>query len=138
MKIAAQVLAPGAASGSVQAIAPLSFWGGFDVVSGRVADHSHPAHGTVLSGTVLVMPAGRGSSSSSSVLAEAIRLGTAPCGIILSQPDALIAVGALVAATLYGASCPIVVVSEPDHDRLARAVSVRIEAGGADAWVSIF
>lgn len=56
-----------------------------------------------------MMPAGRGSSSSSSVLAEAIRRGTAPAAIVLATPDPILAVGALVAESLYGGRCPIVV-----------------------------
>jgi predicted aconitase with swiveling domain len=43
------------------------------------------------------------------VLAEAIRAGTSPAGIVLGEPDEIIAIGALVAAELYGVQCPIVV-----------------------------
>ena len=68
------------AAGEADAVAlvlsvPLSFWGGIDVETGRIIDHSHPDLGTSITGTILVMPGGRGSSSSSSVLAEAIRRG---------------------------------------------------------------
>lgn len=55
------------------------------------------------------MPSGRGSSSSSSVLAEAIRLGTAPAGILLERPDPILAVGAIVAEFLYNIRMPLVV-----------------------------
>jgi uncharacterized protein len=93
---------------------PLSFWGGFDAATGRVTDQRHPQVGRCLSGAVVVMPAGRGSSSASSVLAEAIRAGTAPAGIIMSAPDSIVALGAIVADELYGVACPIVVL-EPDE-----------------------
>jgi predicted aconitase with swiveling domain len=43
------------------------------------------------------------------VLAEAIRAGTAPAGILLAEPDDIIAIGALVAAELYGTAIPVVV-----------------------------
>ena len=56
------------------------------------------------------MRAGRGSSSGSSVLAEAIRLGTGPAGIVLLTRDAIVTVGAMVAAELYGKECPVVLV----------------------------
>jgi hypothetical protein len=55
------------------------------------------------------MPSGRGSSSSSTVLAEAIRLGTGPAGIVLGAPDEIIVIGALVAAELYGSQMPVVI-----------------------------
>ena len=89
--------------------APLSLWGGMDPHSGRLTDHHHPQHGASLTGRVLVMPSGRGSSSSSSVLAESIRLGTAPLAILLSEPDDILVLGALVADYLYDRTCPIVV-----------------------------
>jgi predicted aconitase with swiveling domain len=70
------------------------------------------------------MPSGRGSSSSSSVLAEAIRCGTGPAGIVLAEPDPILVVGALVAARLYGLACPVVVAElgelrEPARVRIA-------------------
>jgi hypothetical protein len=64
-----------------------------------------------VTGTILVMPSGRGSSSSATVLAEAIRARTAPAGIILGAPDDIIVIGALVAAELYGVSIPVVLAS---------------------------
>jgi predicted aconitase with swiveling domain len=92
---------------------PLSLWGGLDPASGRIVDVRHPQQGEVVTGRILVMPSGRGSSSSATVLAEAIRLGTAPAGIVLGEPDEILAIGALVAAELYGAQLPIVVAA-PD------------------------
>src|SRR4051794_33023048 len=76
---------------------PLSFWGGVDAVTGTVIDRAHPDAGRRLTGTVLVMPGCRGSSSSSSVLAEALRLGTGPAAIVLALPDPILTVGSLVA-----------------------------------------
>jgi predicted aconitase with swiveling domain len=104
------------AAGDVEGVAlvlsqPLSFWGGIDVETGRIVDRSHPDLGEQVAGRVLVMPGGRGSSSSSSVLAEAIRRGTSPLGLVLSVPDPILTVGAIVAQSLYGLSCPIVVCS---------------------------
>lgn len=92
---------------------PLSFWGGLDLVTGEIVEANHPQRGEVVTGRVLVMPSGRGSSSSSTVLAESIRLGTAPAAIVLGEADEIVAVGALVAAELYGAVMPVFVAS-PD------------------------
>lgn len=91
----------------------LSFWGGFDVSNGCIIDRSHPGHGQCLTGKILCLPSGRGSSSSSSVLAEAIRLGSAPAGIVLAHDDPLIVTGALVAQMLYQKLCPILTLVEP-------------------------
>ncbi len=119
-------LVVGEARGPVLATAPLSFWGGYDPESGRIIDRSHPALGEPLAGRVLVMATGRGSSSSSTVIAEAIRLGSAPAAIVLSEPDPILVIGALVASRLYGKTCPIVMLSTAEHVRLARAGTVEI------------
>lgn len=110
MTIAAHAYAAGEAEAEALVLsAPLSFWGGIDVATGRIIDQSHPDLGTIITGSVLVMPGARGSSSSSSVFAESIRLGTGPVGIILAVPDPILTVGALVAHSLYGVRCPVVV-----------------------------
>ena len=90
---------------------PLSLWGGLDPVTGRVIEPRHPQHGELVTGRVLLMPAARGSSSSASVLAEAARVGTAPAGIVLAEPDLILAIGAAVADELYGIQVPIAVVT---------------------------
>ena len=88
---------------------PLSFWGGVDPATGSIIDVHHAQHGTRLMGRVVIMPGGRGSSSSASVLAEAVRLGTAPAALILGEPDLILAIGATVAAELYRVSVPVIV-----------------------------
>jgi predicted aconitase with swiveling domain len=88
---------------------PLSFWGGIDPANGDIVDARHPQHGANVAGRILVMPSGRGSSSSSSVLAEAIRAGTAPAAIVLGEADPILALGAIVARELFGTTIPVVV-----------------------------
>jgi uncharacterized protein len=105
---------------------PLSFWGGVSAASGEIIDHTHPDLGKSLKGRVLVMPSGRGSSSSSSVLAETIRAGVGPKAIILARPDPILTVGALVALSLYRVACPMVVCPIED---IATDDCVRIEMG---------
>jgi predicted aconitase with swiveling domain len=61
-----------------------------------------------LSGAVLVMTGGRGSSSATSVLAELVRTGNGPVAIILEEADAILALGAMVADELYAIALPIV------------------------------
>lgn len=87
----------------------LSLWGGMDPATGLVIDSHHPQHGARLTGRVVVMASGRGSSSSASVLAEAVRLRTAPAAFILGEPDLILAIGSAVAEELYGRRCPIIV-----------------------------
>jgi predicted aconitase with swiveling domain len=88
---------------------PLSFWGGVDPATGDIVDVHHPQRDANVAGCVLIMPSGRGSSSSSSVLAEAIRAGTAPVAIVIGESDPILALGAIVARELYGRTIPVVV-----------------------------
>jgi predicted aconitase with swiveling domain len=60
-----------------------------------------------VAGRVLMMPGGRGSSSGSATLAEALRLGKGPAAILMLERDAIVVVGAMVAAELYGLACPV-------------------------------
>jgi predicted aconitase with swiveling domain len=77
--------------------APISFWGGVDPKTGRIADVRHPQHGVPITGTVLMLPGTIGSSSASAVLLELVHKGIAPAAIILHEPDAILLLGLLVA-----------------------------------------
>ena len=114
---------------------PLSFWGGLDSGSGRIIDRWHPQHGESLAGRALVMESGRGSSSGSSVLAEAIRLGTGPVGIVLLTRDAIVTVGAMIAQELYAASCPVVLARIKDWDSIVASGRLTIHARSGEALI---
>ena len=87
----------------------LSLWGGVDPATGLIIDPHHPQHGVSITGRIVVMPSGRGSSSSASVLAESVRATTAPAAIVLGEPDLILEIGSAVAEELYGVHVPIVV-----------------------------
>ena len=125
------MLAPGSVTARAIVLRePLSLWGGMDPASGRVIDARHPQRGESLAGRIVVMPAARGSSSSSSVLAEAVRAGCAPAGILLAEPDLILAVGAAVAEELYGVRVPIVVVAPEELAGVADGQVVTISDDG--------
>jgi predicted aconitase with swiveling domain len=112
---------------------PMSFWGGIDPATGDIVDVHHPQRGARVAGMVLVMPAGRGSSSSSTVLAEAARARTAPAAIVLREPDPILALGAIVARELYGARIPVVVAQDP----ITTGRDVRITATADRATIEL-
>ena len=111
---------------------PLSLWGGLDPATGTIVDARHPQRGERVTGRVLVMPAVRGSSSSSSVLAEAARAGTAPAGIVLGERDLILAVGSAVARELYGVLVPVVVWPPERIAALRTGDPVTVEDAAAD------
>jgi predicted aconitase with swiveling domain len=108
----ARTLVEGSGTGSALVLEePLSFWGGLDPATGEIVEASHPQRGAIVTGRILVLASGRGSSSSATVLAESIRLGTGPAGVVLGEPDEIVAIGALAAVELYGIAIPVVVAS---------------------------
>jgi uncharacterized protein len=131
--VLAATLAPGSAEGAPLLLdEPLSFWGGLDSTTGRIIDRRHPQSGELVSGRILMMAAGRGSSSGSAALAEALRLGVGPAAILLLRRDAIVIVGALAAMELYWRACPVALAATQDWAGLAAArwLEVRAEALG--------
>ena len=126
-----RVLAKGEAEGRALVLRePLSLWGGIDPATGVIIDARHPQRGAPVAGRVLVMPAARGSSSSSSVLAEAVRAGTAPAAILLGEPDLILAVGAAVGEELYGRRVPIVHLALVDLEAIPDGAAVSVHEDG--------
>jgi uncharacterized protein len=129
--ITGRILNGGFAIGPVLVLTePLSFWGAYDPRSGSIVDTHHTQSGLCLAGHILLLPETRGSGGTPGGIAEAIRRGTAPLGIILMNPDINLAIGAAVAARLYGNSCPVLTVTEADYGRLALAHHIGIAEDG--------
>lgn len=127
-EVTGTTLHPGTGAGPVVVLdAPLSFWGGTDA-AGRVVDRHHPQHGAKLAGRVVAMMASRGSSSSSSVLAEQVRAGTAPAALLLAESDAVVLLGVLVASELYGQQLPVVLLDSADLAALPQGERALVEA----------
>lgn len=119
MLIHGHSLIEGLASGALLKLTePLSLWGGVDLQTGRIVDAQHPQRGAIIANRLLAMPGSRGSSSSSSALAELARMGRAPAGVITTQSDPILTIGALVADYLYGAAIPILIVSDEAFGKL--------------------
>lgn len=86
---------------------PLSFWGGYNQFTGEVIDRRHPLSGKIATGCMLAIPASRGSSTTTAVLLEAIRRGTAPAALITSQVDTFLVLASVVADELYQKPIPV-------------------------------
>lgn len=129
----AMTLIAGEATAEVLALdEPLSFWGGVRERDGRIIDVHHPQHGEGIAGRMLVMPGGRGSSSSSSVLAELVRGGVAPAGVVLATPDPILSLGAMVGRQLYGRTVPMHVVSPAGYAAARAARTLRLSDTGVE------
>lgn len=127
-----EILVVGKARGEVLKLEePLSFWGGVDPKTGKITDLRHPQGGLSVKGRILAMPFGRGSSSGSSVIAEGIRSGTAPAGIVMMEADEIIALGSIIADEIYGKKMPIIVIEKNEYDSLKTGDLVSILENGS-------
>jgi predicted aconitase with swiveling domain len=66
------------------------------------------------------------------VLAEALRNGTGPAGIVLTERDLILSIGAIVANELYASDVPVVMVDETAFTLIANA-DAHIEIDARDA-----
>lgn len=109
---------------------PLSFWGGYDHQTGEIIDRRHPLSGQIARGRILAIPNTIGSSTSTAVLLEAVRAGTAPAAILTASTDSFLALASIVAAELYNRPIPIVALTPHQFEELAtiKKVSVRQDA----------
>ncbi len=127
----ARVLNPGEARAQAMVLdEPLSFWGGFDARTGVIVDRHHPQRGSCVAGRFLVLPESRGSAGTPGGIAEAIRRGVGPVGIALGKADVNVAVGAMVAAALYGIAVPVLVIGDAQRARLHTGDLVEADRDG--------
>ncbi len=124
-------LVPGTADGlALASDVPISFWGGVDPDRGTVIDQRHPWVGERISGRVLVLPQGRGSCSASGVFLESVANGVGPSAVVVSSPDPVIGLGAVLVDELLGRQVPVVLVAEADRIRIRTGQRVAVEPDG--------
>ena len=109
---------------------PLSFWGGYDHQTGEITDRRHPLSGQNAAGRVLVMPFTRGSSTTTAVLLEAIKKGTAPAAILTNNVDSFFALASIVAKEMYGKPIPILTIEAEASSLLKTGDRLVIMADG--------
>ena len=109
---------------------PLSFWGGYDWKTGEIIDRRHMLSGSIAKDKILAIPFTRGSSTTTAVLLEAIRAGTAPAAIITTDTDFFFALACVVAEELYSVSLPLVALDEKDFARLCTNDEIQVMNDG--------
>jgi predicted aconitase with swiveling domain len=109
---------------------PLSFWGGYDQLTGEIIDRRHPLSGQIAAGRVFAVPSARGSSTTTSVLLESVRAGKAPAAIITNSVDRFFALASIVADEMYGKPIPLIALSEEDFLSLQSGQWIQIQPDG--------
>lgn len=110
---------------------PLSFWGGYDYHTGEITDRRHPLSGSIASRRILAVPFTRGSSTTTAVLLEAVRAGSAPAAILTTGVDSFFALASIVANEMYAKPIPIVAISPEDFATLRTGDQLEIEEDGS-------
>lgn len=130
-----QVVAQGEVSAELLVSSdPISFWGGYDYHTGNIIDQRHPLAGECAAGRILALPFTRGSSSTTAVLLEAIKAGTAPAAIITTAPDSFFALASIVADEMYGTPVPLIALAD---DAFAQLQSGQLATIRVDGTVEI-
>ncbi len=127
-----KVVIPGKARGTaLVSHEPLSFWGGYDWKTGEIIDRRHDLSGFNASGKILAVPFTRGSSTTTAVLLEAIRAGTAPAAILTTDVDFFFALASVVAEELYSSPLPLIALDEKDYKQLKTGDEIHILNDGS-------
>jgi hypothetical protein len=122
---------PGKAEGiALVSDEPISFWGGYDYHTGEIIDRRHPLAGSIAAGRILAVPFTRGSSTTTAVLLEAIRAGTAPAAILTTGIDSFFALASIVADEMYGKPIPIVALAREEFMQLQNGQRLRVTTDG--------
>jgi predicted aconitase with swiveling domain len=108
----------------------LSFWGGYDFHTGEIIDRHHPLAGVRAAGRILAVPFSKGSSTTTAVLLEAVRAGTAPAAIITTGVDSFFALASIVADVMYAKSFPVIALEPDDFAVLRTGMRVTIDRLG--------
>ena len=108
----------------------LSFWGGYDFHTGEIIDKHHPLAGVRAGGRVLAVPFSKGSSTTTAVLLEAVRAGTAPAAILTTGVDSFFALASIVADVMYGKSFPVVSLEPADFASLESGERLAVDRSG--------
>jgi Cys-tRNA(Pro)/Cys-tRNA(Cys) deacylase len=131
MNFQGKIVIPGEASGqALVSQEPLSFWGGYEWRTGEIIDRRHELSGAFAGGKILAIPFTRGSSTTTAVLLEAIRAGTAPAAILTTDVDFFFALASVVADEMYSSPLPLIALDEKDFKRLKTGDSVQIMNDG--------
>ena len=129
--ITGRVLVAGEAAGEALVTHDaLSFWGGYDFHTGEIIDRHHPLAGACAAGRILAVPFSKGSSTTTAVLLEAVRAGTAPAAILTTGPDAFFALASIVADVMYGKPFPVIALAATDFGSLQTGEPLHIDLSG--------
>jgi uncharacterized protein len=105
----------------------ISFFGGVDPETGKVAEKGHELEGQSIAGRVLVFPTGKGSTVGSYTLYRLKKAGLAPTAIVNTEAETITAVGCIISEIPCVDQIPI--------DQLITGMQIRVDADNATVEV---
>src|SRR5262249_61645114 len=106
-------------------------WGGAAFRPGACIEARHPLAGVRAAGRILAVPFSKGSSTTTAVLLEAVRAGTAPAAILTTGVDSFFALASIVADVMYGKAFPVVALEPEDFASLRTGDRIVVSPSGA-------
>lgn len=100
---------------------PISFYGSLDLKTGVFTEKKHELFGRSVKGSILVFPCGKGSTVGSYILYRLKKNNAAPQGIINSECEPIVAVGAIISE--------IPAVDRIDITKIKSGNKIKIEGG---------
>jgi len=77
------------------------------------------------------VPFSKGSSTTTAVLLEAVRAGTAPAAIVTTGTDSFFALASIVADVMYGKPFPVIALDADDFASLKTGEYLTVDVSGA-------
>jgi predicted aconitase with swiveling domain len=97
LKLTGRAIFDGKAEGdALVSSTPMSFYGGVNPDTGEIVEKGHELQGQSVKGRVLVFPYGKGSTVGSYVMYRLAKNHVAPCAIVNSKCETIVAVGAII------------------------------------------
>lgn len=123
MELKGRVISKGTAEGrALVTKQPISFYGGVDPDTGVIIDTEHELKGQSVKGCILVFPTSKGSTVGSYSIYRMKKNGVAPAGMINSESETIVAVGAIISK--------IALVDKIDISKIANGQKVKIMENG--------
>jgi len=128
---------PGQCQGEVVVTSqPISFWGGVDPKTGCINDPRHELFGQSISGKVLAFPFGKGSSTTSLIILELVRVDKAPAAIVNIRTEPILATGPIVSKHFYGKEIPVLTLDEEAFRLLKTGQHAVVNATGGELIIA--
>ncbi|MBD3388070.1 MAG: DUF126 domain-containing protein [Candidatus Altiarchaeales archaeon] len=98
---------------------PISFYGGVDPETGKIADKDNALDGVSVKDKILVFPFGKGSTVGPYTIYQLAKLGTGPKAMINSECETIVAVGCIIS--------DIPAVDQVDISRIKTGDTVKVD-----------